>query len=96
MKNCHTDFYTRECLNVQRAPQPTLRRANGSRLPWIRTFLLEARRSDLMVSNFKKNQSRNKKASGSEATIRLLLIILWATVVVVLGLYGGLATSHHH
>jgi len=49
-----------------------------------------------MVSTFKKSQKRNKKASGSEQTVRLVLIILWAIVVVVLGLYGGFELSHHH
>jgi len=49
-----------------------------------------------VVSIFKKSQNRNKRASRTERIIRLLLIILWAIVVVVLGLYGGLATSHHH
>jgi hypothetical protein len=80
---------------VQRAPQPRLRHPDRSRLPWIRAFLLEARRSDLMVSIFKKSQNRNKTASRTEGIIRLLLIILWALVVVVLGLYSGLAYHHH-
>jgi hypothetical protein len=48
-----------------------------------------------MVSIFMKNQGRNKAASRTEGIIRLLLIILWATVVVVLGLYSGLAFHHH-
>jgi hypothetical protein len=81
---------------LYRASQPKPRHPRISGLRWIRVLLSEARRSDPLVSIFKKGQSRNKKASGSEATIRLLLIILWAIVVVVLGLYGGLATSHHH
>jgi hypothetical protein len=80
---------------VQGAPQPRLRHPGRSRLPWIRAFLLEARRSDLMVSIFKKNQNRNKRASRAEGIIRLLLIILWALVVVVLGFYSGLAYHHH-
>ena len=83
-------------LNMQRAPQPTLRHPDGSRLPWIRAFLLEARRSDLMVSIFKKGQNRNKRAGDRKGIIELLLIILGAIVVVILGLYGGLASSHHH
>jgi predicted nucleic acid-binding Zn ribbon protein len=57
---------------------------------------LEAQSSDLMVSIFKKNQKRNKKASGREHAIRLFLIIVWAIVIVVLGFYGGLQLSHHH
>jgi hypothetical protein len=65
-------------------------------LPWIRVFLLEAQRSDLVVSILKKSQNRNKRASGEKGTIQLLLIILGAIVVVVLGLYRGLASSHHH
>ena len=80
---------------MQRAPQPTLRHPDGSRLPWILAFLLEARRSDLMVSIFKKSENRNKRASRAEGIIRLLLIILWAVVVVVLGFYSGLAYHHH-
>jgi hypothetical protein len=81
---------------VHRAPQPTLRHPHRSRLPWIRAFLLEAQRSDLVVSIFKKSQNRNKRGSGSKGIIQLLWIILGAIVVVVLGLYGGLASSHHH
>ena len=50
----------------------------------------------MMTSILKKGQKRNEKANSSEGIIRLALIILWAIVVVVLGLYGGLAFSHHH
>ena len=53
------------------------------------------RKTVAMVSIFMKNQGRNKAASRTEGIIRLLLIILWATVVVVLGLYSGLAFHHH-
>ena len=59
-------------------------------------FLLEAQRSDLVVSILKKSQNRNKRASGEKGTIQLLLIILGAIVVVVWGLYRGLASSQHH
>jgi hypothetical protein len=48
-----------------------------------------------MVSIFMKNQGRNKAPNRTEGIIRLLLLILWATVVVVLGLYSGLAFHHH-
>jgi len=58
---------------VQRAPQTMLGRADRSRQPWIRAFLLEARRSDLMVSVFKKSQRRNKRAGRAEGIIRLHL-----------------------
>jgi len=78
-----------------RTPQQAVRYPHGSRLPWIRAFLLEARRSDLMESIFKKSQNRNKRASHPEGIIRLLLIILWAVVVIVLGFYSGLAYHHH-
>ena len=47
-----------------------------------------------MVSILRNSQDRNKRASRTEGIIRLLLIILWA-VVVVLGLYSGLAYHHH-
>jgi hypothetical protein len=57
--------------------------------------MLEARRSDLMVSIFKKSRNQNKRASRTEGIIRLLLIILWAVVIVVLGFYSGLAYHHH-
>jgi hypothetical protein len=60
----------------------------------MRAVLLEAQRSELMVSIFKKGQSRNKKVNRIEI-IRLLLIILWAIVVVALGFYSGLAYHHH-
>jgi len=52
-------------------------------------------RQYVMVSNFMKSQSRNRRASRTEGIIRLLLIILWAVVVVVLGFYSGLAYHHH-
>lgn len=48
-----------------------------------------------MVSIFMKSQSRNKRANRTEGTIRLLLIILWAVVVLVLGFYSGFAFHHH-
>ena len=80
---------------MQRAPQPALRYPHRSRLPWLRALLLEAQRSDLVVSIFKKSQNRNKRESR-KGTIQLLVIILGALVVIVLGLYGGLASSHHH
>ncbi len=73
---------------MQRAPQPTLRHPHRSRFPWIRAFLLEARRSDLMVSIFKDSQNRNKRAVERKGISQLLLMILWAVIVVVLGLYG--------
>lgn len=83
-------------ISMHKVEQPTPRYLHRSKLPWIRALVLEAKNSDLMVSIFKKGQRRNRKANRSEEVIRLLLIILWAIVVVVLGLYGGLATSHHH
>jgi cobalamin biosynthesis Mg chelatase CobN len=49
----------------------------------------------VMVSIFKKSQSRNKRVNRAEGIIRLLLIILWAVVVVVLGFYSGFAYHHH-
>jgi hypothetical protein len=81
---------------MQRAQQPTLRHPHRSRRPWIRAFLLEVQNSDLVRSIFKKNQTRNKRASDTKAIIQLLLIILGAIVLTVLGLYVGLASSHHH
>jgi hypothetical protein len=81
---------------VQRAPQPTLRCPHRSRLPWLRALLLEAQRSDLVVSIFKKSQNRSRRGSSRKGIIQLLWIILGAIVVVILGLYGGLASSHHH
>jgi hypothetical protein len=80
---------------VQKAPQPTLRDPNRSRPPWIRAFLSEARRSDLVISISKRNRNRNNRASSKENVIRLLLILLWATVVIVLGFYRGLHYHHH-
>jgi hypothetical protein len=47
-----------------------------------------------MVSISKGN--RKNKANRKQGILQLLWIILWAIVVVVLGLYGGLASSHHH
>jgi hypothetical protein len=81
---------------VKRTRQSTARYPSRSKLPWIRELTLEAKNSDLMVSIFKKSQKRNKKASGSEQAIRLVLIIVWAIVIVGLGSYGGLQISHHH
>ena len=81
---------------MQRAPQQILRRPHRSKILWIHAFLLEAKRSDLVVSAFKKNQDRNKKGSGRKGIIQLLLMILGAIVAVMVGLYGGLASSHQH
>jgi hypothetical protein len=81
---------------VKRTQQPTARYPPRSKLPLIRELVLEAQSSDLVVSTFKKSQKRNKKASSSEQAIRLVLIIVWAIVIVVLSLYGGLQISHHH
>jgi len=51
-------------------------------------------RNELLIFLYiKKGQKRNKKANSSEGIIRLALIILWAIVVVVLGLYGD---SRYH
>jgi hypothetical protein len=80
---------------MHKAAQPTPRQLQRSKLPWVRALILEAKSSDLMVSMFKKGQRRNRKASNTEAIIRLLLIILWAIVVIVLGFYSGLAYHHH-
>jgi len=57
---------------------------------------LEARRSELVVSIFKKRQNPNKSARGRKEVIQMLLFILGAIIAVILGLYGGLASSHHH
>jgi hypothetical protein len=81
---------------VKRTRQSTARYPPRSKLPWIRELVWEAQGSDLMVSIFKKSQKRNKKASGSEQAVRLVLIIVWAIVIFVLGFYGGLQLSHHH
>ena len=86
--------YKRVAL-TRRTPQPAERHPHRSRLPWIRAFLLEARRSDLMESSFKKSQSRNKRANHTGRIIRILLIIRWSVVVVVFGFYSGLVYHHH-
>jgi hypothetical protein len=78
-----------------KTPQLAVLHPHRSRLPWIRAFLLEARRSELMVSIFKQSQNRSKRANRTEGMVRLLLIILWSVVVVVLGFYSGLAYHHH-
>ncbi len=78
---------------MQRAPQPILRDRHRSRPQWIGALLSEARRSDLAVSSSKTSHDLNKTASRRENGIRLLLILLWATVIV-LGFYAGL--QHHH
>jgi len=59
-------------------------------------LLLESRRSELVVSIFKKTQNPNKRARGRKGMIQMLLFILGAIVAVILGLYGGIASSHHH
>jgi len=84
-----SNSHTRGSLNVQRAPQRTLRHPHRSKLPWLRAFLLEAQSSDLAASIFKKSQNRNKRAGGRKGIIQLLLIVLGAIAVVVLGLYGA-------
>jgi hypothetical protein len=86
----------KESLNVHRTPHPTLRYPFRSRHPWPRALLLEAQRSDLAMSIFKRGQDRSKRVNSRKEIIQLLWIILGAIVVVILGLYGGLASSHHH
>jgi hypothetical protein len=49
-----------------------------------------------VVSIFKKRQNPNNGARGRKEVIQMLLFILGAIIAVVLGLYGGLASSHHH
>ena len=56
-------------LSMHKAAEPTPRHLRRSKLPWIRAFVLEAKNSDLMVSIFKKGQSRNHKAIRSEDVI---------------------------
>jgi hypothetical protein len=46
-------------------------------------LILEVQGSELMLSIFKKSQKRNQKASRSRQTVRLVLLILWAIVIVV-------------
>jgi len=48
----------------------------------------------VMVSIFKKSQSRKKRLNRTEGIIRLLLIILWVAVVIALGFYFGFAYHH--
>lgn len=74
----------------------TLGHPHRSSLPWIQAFLLEARRSDLIVSIFKKSQHRKKRAGNWKGILQLLLIILVAMVGALLGLYAGITSSHHH
>ena len=81
---------------MQRVAQPTTRRPHRSRLPWIRALLLEVRRSDLVLAILKRSRNRNKRASDRKGNIHLMFIILGAIVVVILGLYSGLGSSHHH
>jgi len=85
----------KEYLSMHKAAQPTPRDLHRSKLPWIRALAFEAKNSDLMVPISKKGQRRNKKASRTEDIIRLILIMLWATVVITLGFYGGLVWSNH-
>ena len=59
-------------------------------------MLLEARRSELVVSIFKKRQNPNKRARGRKEVIQMLWFILGAIIAVILGLYGGVTSSHHH
>ena len=59
-------------------------------------MLLEARRSELVVSISKKRLNPNKRAKGRKEVIQMLWFILGAIIAVILGLYGGIASSHLH
>ena len=48
------------------------------------------------MSILNSSQNRKTRASVKVEIIRLLLIVLWATAVIVVGLYTGLNSSHHH
>jgi len=80
---------------MQKAPQPKLRYPRRASVPWFSTLLIEARRSDL-AAVFTKTPNRRKSENGRRETIHLLMIILVSIVAVIVGLYAGVTSSHHH
>jgi hypothetical protein len=80
---------------MQRTWQSKLRCPRLARFPWFRALLLEVGRSDLLALLVKPQHRRRSKPSRREI-LQLLLIILASVVSVVIGIYGGVISSHDH
>jgi hypothetical protein len=80
---------------MQKASQAKLRYPHRATAPWFRVLLDEVRRSDL-AAIFAKTHNRRKSRQGRREIIQLLLMILGAIVAALVGIYGGVTSSHHH
>jgi type VI protein secretion system component VasF len=72
---------------MQRASQSKLRYQRLAQFPLLRALLAQP----LSLNS----QHRSRRASRREI-IQLLLIILGSIVAAIVGLYGGITSSHHH
>ena len=80
---------------MRKASQAKLRYPHRATAPWFRVLFSEMRRSDL-AEIFAKNRNRRKRRHSRREIIQLLLIILGSIVAVIVGLYGGITSSHRH
>jgi hypothetical protein len=80
---------------MQKASQAKLRYPHRATTPWFRVLLDEMRRSDL-AAIFAKTHDRRKRRHRRREIIQLFLIILGSIVAVMVGLYAGITSSHHH
>ena len=76
-----------ELLTMQRASRSKFRYQSLAQFPRLRALLVK------LLSP--KPQPRRRRTSRRE-TIQLILIILGSIVAVIVGLYGGITSSHHH
>lgn len=72
-----------------------MRRTSQSRLPYQRLWQFPRLRALVAELLSPKPQYRGRRTSRREI-IQLLLIILGSIVAVIVGLYGGITSSHHH
>ena len=80
---------------MRKASQPKLRYPHQATTPWFRVLLGEMRRSEL-AEIFAKTHNRRKRRHRRREIIQLLLIILGSIVAMMVGLYAGITSSHHH
>ena len=78
-----------------RTSESNLRPEHSAKIiSWFRALSLEARRSYLVALCAKPRTVSNRRLSRREM-IQLMWIILLALVSGVIGIYGGVVSSHH-
>ena len=80
--------------NMPRASKSNLRPPRLARFSWFHTLSLEAKRSDLCALLVEPRHRSKSKASRREI-VQLVWIILLSLVAIVIGVYGGVVSSHH-